>query len=196
MDRRTTFFSHSASIFKASQIDWEHSMAFPSAVETNITAQKQIRPTSPSVTTSPSMSAQAVPSSSALVTATQTPDPDILALKEQLAELRTIIQVQQQQLPPTTAPPAPNPPATSFPPDFATTMLAAISSLRAEIAELRNLHLPISTPSSTRKKVHFAKEPHLLYRQQAWLKTYEPMIRRRTHARDRVTQQRLPITDE
>jgi hypothetical protein len=109
------------------------------------------------------------------VTAKQTPDPDFLELKEQLAELRMTIQVQQQQLQQTTAPPAPNPPATSFPPDFATTMMAAISSLRAEIAELRNLHLPISTPSSARKKVHITKEPHL-YQQQAWLETYESMI--------------------
>jgi hypothetical protein len=34
--------------------------------------------------------------------------------------------------------------------------------------------------------VHFAKEPHL-YQQQTWLEMYEPMIRRRIHARDRVT---------
>jgi hypothetical protein len=43
--------------------------------------------------------------------------------------------------------------------------------------------------------VHFAKEPHL-YQQQAWLETYEPMIRRRIHTRGRVTQPRLHITDE
>jgi hypothetical protein len=43
--------------------------------------------------------------------------------------------------------------------------------------------------------VHFAKEPHL-FQQQAWLETYEPIIRHRPHARDRVTQQRLHITDE
>jgi DNA repair exonuclease SbcCD ATPase subunit len=49
-------------------------------------------------------------------------------LKEQLAELKTTIQAQQQQL-------------------------QQISSLRAEIAELRNLHQPISTPSPARKKV-------------------------------------------
>jgi hypothetical protein len=129
------------------------------------------------------------------VTAKQTPDPDFLELKEQLAELRTTIQVQQQQLQQTTAPLAPNPPATSCPPDFVTTMMAAISSLRAEIAELQNLHLPISALSSARKKVHITKEPHL-YQQQAWLETYEPMIRRRIHIRDRVTQHRLHINDK
>jgi hypothetical protein len=30
---------------------------------------------------------------------------------------------------------------------------------------------------------HITKEPHL-YQQQAWLETYEPMIRRRIHNRD------------
>jgi hypothetical protein len=102
MDSRTTFFTHSASIFEDSQIDWEYSMEFPSVVETNISAQKQRRPNSPSITsgitgTSPSILAQGGPSY-ASVTARQTPDPDILALKEQLAELKTIIQAQQQQL--------------------------------------------------------------------------------------------------
>jgi hypothetical protein len=86
MDSRTTFFTHSASIFKDSQIDWEYSMEFPSVVETNISAQKQGHPTSPSVTsgitgTSPSISAQVSPSY-ASVTARQPPDPDILELKE------------------------------------------------------------------------------------------------------------------
>jgi hypothetical protein len=123
-----------ASIFEASQIDWEYSMDCPSVAETNNNAHKQSHPNSPSIKSgitgmSLSTSAQVVPSSSASVTAKQTPDPDILALKEQLAELRTIIQVQQQQLQPITSPPAPNPPATSFPPDFVTTMTAAISSL-------------------------------------------------------------------
>jgi hypothetical protein len=42
---------------------------------------------------------------------------------------------------------------------------------------------------------HITKEPHL-YQQQAWLETYEPMIRRRIHDRDRVTQQRLHTIDE
>jgi hypothetical protein len=32
--------------------------------------------------------------------------------------------------------------------------------------------------------------------QQAWLETYEPMIQRRIHDRDRVTQQRLHTIDE
>jgi hypothetical protein len=42
---------------------------------------------------------------------------------------------------------------------------------------------------------HITKEPHL-YQQQAWLETYEPMIRRRIHDRDRVTQQWLHTIDE
>jgi hypothetical protein len=42
---------------------------------------------------------------------------------------------------------------------------------------------------------HITNEPHL-YQQQAWLETYEPMIRRRIHNRDRVTQQRLHTIDE
>jgi hypothetical protein len=36
-----------------------------------------------------------------------------------------------------------------------------MSSLRAEIAELQNLHQPISTPSPNGKKAHITKEPHL-----------------------------------
>jgi hypothetical protein len=42
---------------------------------------------------------------------------------------------------------------------------------------------------------HITKEPHL-YQQQAWLETYEPMIPRRIHDRDRVTQQRLHTINE
>ena len=42
---------------------------------------------------------------------------------------------------------------------------------------------------------HTTKEPHL-YQQQAWLETYEPMIRRTIHDRDRVIQQRLHTIDE
>jgi hypothetical protein len=42
---------------------------------------------------------------------------------------------------------------------------------------------------------HTTKKPHL-YQQQAWLETYEPMIRRTIHDRDRVIQQRLHIIDE
>jgi hypothetical protein len=41
MDSRNTFFTRSASVFDAGQIDWEYSMDFPSVVETNISAQKQ-----------------------------------------------------------------------------------------------------------------------------------------------------------
>jgi hypothetical protein len=45
-------------------------------------------------------------------------------------------------------------------------------------------------------EVHITnKEPHL-HQQQAWLETYEPMIQRRIHDRDRVTQQRLHTIDE
>jgi hypothetical protein len=68
----------------------------------------------------------------------------MLALKEQLAELKTIIQAQQQQLQQMSALPAPNPPTMNLPPDLATTIqdivMASMSNLRAEIAELRNLH--------------------------------------------------------
>jgi hypothetical protein len=35
-----------------------------------------------------------------------------------------------------------------------------------------------------------------LYQQQAWLETYEPMIRRRIHDRDSMIQQRLHTIDE
>jgi hypothetical protein len=132
-------------------------MEFPSVVEANTSAQKQSRPSSPSITsgitgTSSSTLAPGGPSYASVV-ARQSPDPDILALKEELAELKTTIQAQQQQPQQPSAPPAPNPIESSFPPDFAKTMMEAISSLRAEIAELRNLHQPTSTPSPARKKV-------------------------------------------
>jgi hypothetical protein len=66
----------------------------------------------------------------ASVVARQTPDPDFLALKEEVAELKTTIQQAQQQQPQQpSAPPAPNPLESSFPPDFANTMMEAISSL-------------------------------------------------------------------
>jgi hypothetical protein len=139
MDSRTTFFTHSVSIFKSSQIDWEHSMEFPSAVETNISAQKQIRPTSPSVTsgitgTSPFMSAQVGPSY-ASVTARETSDPNMLALKEQLAELKTIIQAQQQQLQQMSALPALSPPTMNLPPDLATTIQDIVMASMSKISE-------------------------------------------------------------
>jgi hypothetical protein len=131
MDSRTTFFTHLASIFEDSQIDWEYSMEFPSVVDTNISVQKQSCPTSPSIT-SPSILAQVGPSYASL-TARQTPDPDIAALKEQLAELKTIIPSQQQQLQQTSAPPALNPSAMSLPPELAMTIqnivMASMSSL-------------------------------------------------------------------
>jgi hypothetical protein len=114
MDSRATFFTHSASIYKDSQIDWEYIMEFPSMFETNNSAQKQSHPNSPSITLGitgkslSSTSAQGGPSY-ASATAKQTPDPDILELKKQLAELETTIQVQQQQPQQTSALPAPNP---------------------------------------------------------------------------------------
>jgi hypothetical protein len=137
MDSRTTFFTHSASIFKTSQIDWEYSMDFPSVVETNVSAQKQSRPSSPSITsgitgTSPSTLALGSPSY-ASVAAHSTPDPNILELKEQLAELKTTIQAQQQQIQQPSAPPAPNlhPIMSPTDPD----MLA----LREQLAELKTI---------------------------------------------------------
>jgi hypothetical protein len=142
--RRTTFFTHSASIFEASQIDWEYNMEFPSVIDTNISAPKQSCPSSPSITSgvtgmSP-LTLELGSPSYASVAARQTPDPDIVALKEKLAELKTIIQAQQQQLQQTSAPPAPNPPAMSLPPELAMTIqnivTASMSSLCAEIAEL------------------------------------------------------------
>jgi hypothetical protein len=58
----------------------------------------------------------------------------MLEMKRRLAELGTTIQVHKQQLQQTSALPEPNPPAPSLPPDFAMTMMAAITGLRAEIA--------------------------------------------------------------
>jgi hypothetical protein len=170
LDSRATFFTHSASIFERSQINWDYSIEFPSVVETGNAVQKQSHPSSPSVTSgitgmSLSTSAQAGPNY-ASVTAQQPLDPDMLEMKRRLAELETTIQVQQQQLQQTSAPPAPTPPAPSIPPELATKiedmmakmstipdMMATMSSLRAEIAELRNLQHPTSTPSPARKKV-------------------------------------------
>jgi hypothetical protein len=160
LDSRDTFFTHSASIYESNQIDWDCSIEFPSVVETETAVQKQSRPNSPSVTSgitgmSLSTSAQGGPSY-ASVAAQQPLDPDMLEMKRRLAELETTIKVQQQQLQQTSAPPAPTPPASSIPPELATQiedMMATMSSLRAEIAELRNLHQPTSTPSPARKKV-------------------------------------------
>jgi hypothetical protein len=191
MDSRNTLFTHSASIFEVGQIDWDYSIEFPSVVETNTGASAQNCPTSPSITsgitgTSPSTLAPGVPSY-ASVAARQTPDPDILALKEQLAELQTTMQKQQQLNPnpnPTqlaelqttmqaqqqllqhslATPASTSPPVTSLPQEFATIIqemmttmhrqqLQLISSHRTEIADFRNQHQPLSTPSPTRKKV-------------------------------------------
>jgi ribosomal protein L29 len=134
MDSRNTFFTHSASVYDASQIDWEYSMDFPSVVETNISAQNQSRPNSPSITsaitgTSPSTLAPGGPSY-ASVAARPTPDPHILELKEQLAELKTSIQQQQIQQP--SAPAAPNPHSMSpSDPDM--------RALREQVAELKTI---------------------------------------------------------
>jgi hypothetical protein len=136
MDSRTAFFTHLASIYENSQIDWEYIMEFPSVVETNKGAQKESRPSSPSITSGItgmllSTSAQGGPSY-ASVTAQQTPDPDMLELKQQFAELKTTIQAQQQQLQHTSALPAPNPPAPSIPPELVMTiqdMMATMASL-------------------------------------------------------------------
>jgi hypothetical protein len=169
MDSRTTFFTHSASIFEASQIDWEYSMDFPAVVETNTSAPTQSHPSSPSITsgitgTSPSTLAPGVPLYASVATQ-HTHDPDILALKEQLAQLQTTMQEQQQLLQHSLATPAPtSPPAMSLPPEFTTIIqammasmhqqqLQLISSLRTEIAKLRNQHQPVSTLSPARKKV-------------------------------------------
>jgi hypothetical protein len=114
MDSRNTFFTHSASIFEVGQIDWECNTDFPSVVETNTSVPKQSRPSSPSITsgitgTSSSTLAPGGPSYASVV-ARQTPDPDFLALKEEVAELKTTIQQAQQQQPQQqSAPPAPNP---------------------------------------------------------------------------------------
>jgi hypothetical protein len=169
MNSRTTFFTHSASIFDESQIDWEYSMEVPSVVETNTSARMQSRPSSPSITsgttgTSPLTVTLGGPSY-ASVAARQTHDPEILALKEQLANLQMNMQEQQQLFQLSLATPAsPSPPATSLPPEFTKIIhdmmasmhqqqLELISSLRTEIAELRQQHQPLSTPSPARKKV-------------------------------------------
>jgi hypothetical protein len=83
----------------------------------------------------------------------------------QLAKLQTNMQEQQQLLQQTSAQPTSTPPAAVIlPTDFAkiiqemmATMhqqqLQLISSLRTEIAELRNQHQLLSTSSPARKKV-------------------------------------------
>jgi ribosomal protein L29 len=136
MDSRNTFFTCSASVFEAGQIEWEYSMDFPSVAETNISAQKQSRPSSPSITsgitgTSPSTLALRSPSY-AFVAARPTPDPHILELKEQLAELKTTIQAQQQQNQQPSAPPAPNPHSMS-------PLDPGMLALREQVAELKTI---------------------------------------------------------
>jgi hypothetical protein len=136
MDSRNTFFTHSASVFDASQIDWEYSMDFPSVVETNVSAQKQSCPSSPPITsgitgTSPSTLARRSPSYASVAAQPMT-DRDILELKEQLAELKTTIQAQQQQIQQPSALPAPNPPAMSLPPELATTIQEMMATMHQQ----------------------------------------------------------------
>jgi hypothetical protein len=136
LDSRDTFFTHSASIFESNQIDWDYSKEFPSVVETETAVQKQSRPSSPSVTSgitgmSLSTSAQGGPSY-ASVTAQQPLDPDMLEMKRRLAELEMTIQLQQ-----TSAPPAPNTPAPSIPPELAT----KIQDMMATMSTIPDMHL-------------------------------------------------------
>jgi hypothetical protein len=137
IDSRNTFFTHSASVFDAGQIDWECTMEFPSVVETNTSAQNQSRPNSLSITsaitgTSPSTVAPGGPSY-ASVAAQPTPDPHILELKEQLAELKTTIQAQQQQQnQQPSAPPALNPHSMS-------PLDPGMLALREQVAELKTI---------------------------------------------------------
>jgi hypothetical protein len=136
MDSRNTFFTHSASVYDAGQIDWECTIEFPSVVETNTSVQNQSRPTSPSITsaitgTSPSTLAPGGPSY-ASVAAQSTPDPHILELKEQLAELKMTIQAQQQQNQQLSAPPAPDP-------NVMSPLDPGMLALREQVAELKTI---------------------------------------------------------
>jgi hypothetical protein len=78
----------------------------------------------------------------------------MLALREQVAELKTIIQAQQQQLQQMSTVQSPNPPSLNLPPELATTIqdivMASLSNFRAEF---QNLQHTISAPSPARKKV-------------------------------------------
>jgi hypothetical protein len=77
------------------------------------------------------------------------------------------------------------------------TLLAQVQRQMAVMYELKNRCFPIDRLKwfHSMLEEHITKEPHL-YQQQAWLETYEPMIRRTIHDRDRVTQQWLHTIDE
>jgi hypothetical protein len=76
-------------------------------------------------------------------------------------------------------------------------LLAQAQRRMAVMYELKNRCFPIIDRLKwfhPTLEEHITKEPHL-YQQQAWLETYELMIRHRIHDRDRVTQQRaLPTS--
>jgi hypothetical protein len=76
-------------------------------------------------------------------------------------------------------------------------LLAQVQRRMAVMYELKNRCFPSDRLKWFHPTLdeHITKEPHL-YQQQAWLETYEPMIRRRIHDRDRVTQQRLHTIHE
>jgi hypothetical protein len=69
-------------------------------------------------------------------------------------------------------------------------LLAQVKQRMAVMYELKNRCFPIDRLKWFHPTLeeHIAKEPHL-HQQQAWLEMYEPMIQRRNHDRDRVTQQ-------
>jgi hypothetical protein len=76
-------------------------------------------------------------------------------------------------------------------------LLAQVQQRMAVMYELKNRCFPSDRLKWFHSSLeeHITKEPHL-YQQQAWLETYEPMIRRTIHERDRVIQQRLHTIDE
>jgi hypothetical protein len=76
-------------------------------------------------------------------------------------------------------------------------LLAQVQRRMAVMYELKYRGFPIDRLKwfHTTLEEHITKDPHL-YQQQAWLETYEPMIRRRIHDKNRVTQQRLHTIDE
>jgi hypothetical protein len=81
-------------------------------------------------------------------------DPGMLALREQVAELKTIIQAQQQQLQQMSTVQSPNPPSLLLSPELATTIqdivMASLSNFQAEF---QNLQQTTSAASPARKKV-------------------------------------------
>jgi hypothetical protein len=76
-------------------------------------------------------------------------------------------------------------------------LLAQVQRRMAVMYELQNRCFPsdrLKWFHSTLEE-HITKEPHL-YQQQAWLETYEPMIRWTIHDSEWVIQQRLHTIDE